>query len=165
MSPATLDCVYADEMVTATDLNRQSGLILDKASKHPVTITRDGVAFALLRRDQMLQLTTKAKFNQDFVETLVAITVLLTGQKLGFENPYGWLSVFDREELHDFIQEVMEAYRLTDCTKELPNTVNAIIHEWHESAIAIASPELAAAFSDDDESAELPLTEPTTCTV
>ncbi|MEH1820488.1 MAG: hypothetical protein V7L31_15655 [Nostoc sp.] len=34
----------------------------------------------------------------------------------------------------------------------------AIIHEWHESAVAIASPELAAAFSA--ETNEVALTKP-----
>ncbi len=36
--------------------------------------------------------------------------------------------------------------------------IEAIIHEWLESAIAIASPELAAAFSAETD--EVPLTVP-----
>ncbi|MDB9383789.1 hypothetical protein PN465_16425 [Nodularia spumigena CS-584] len=35
---------------------------------------------------------------------------------------------------------------------------DAIIHEWRESAIAIASPDLAAAFNDQTD--EIPLTQP-----
>ncbi|MEA5583712.1 hypothetical protein VB620_20510 [Nodularia harveyana UHCC-0300] len=36
--------------------------------------------------------------------------------------------------------------------------IDAIIHEWHESAIAISSPELAAAFNGQAD--EIPLTQP-----
>lgn len=34
-------------IITATELNRQPGTVLDKASTHPVTITRGDRAFAL----------------------------------------------------------------------------------------------------------------------
>ncbi|MDF5740196.1 MULTISPECIES: hypothetical protein [unclassified Nostoc] len=38
--------------------------------------------------------------------------------------------------------------------------IDAIIHEWHESAVAIASPELAVAFSAETD--EIPLKSPST---
>jgi hypothetical protein len=68
------------------------------------------------------------------------------GQKIGYEHPCGWLSVFDADELQEFIKEVSEAFRLTDTSNEAWDLIDATIHEWHESAIAITSPDLAAAF-------------------
>ncbi|MDB9342035.1 hypothetical protein PN456_00115 [Nodularia spumigena CS-586/05] len=61
-------------------------------------------------------------------------------------------------ELQDFIKEVSEAFRLTDTSNEAWDVIDAIIHEWRESAIAIASPDLAAAFNDQTD--EIPLTQP-----
>ncbi|MFN7413989.1 MAG: hypothetical protein ACK5RT_08790 [Dolichospermum sp.] len=51
-----------------------------------------------------------------------------------------------------------EAFRLTDTSNQAWDLIDAIIHEWKESAIAISSPELAAAFNDETE--EIPLTPP-----
>ena len=81
-------------------------------------------------------------------EVLSVAFGLLLGQKIGDEHPYGWLSVFDADELQEFIKEVSEAFRLTDTFNEAWDLIDAIIYEWHESAIAISSPELAAAFND-----------------
>jgi glucose-6-phosphate 1-dehydrogenase len=68
------------------------------------------------------------------------------------------LSVFDADELQDFIKEVSDTFRLTDTCNQAWDLIDAIIHEWHESAIAINSPELAAAFNDETE--EISLTPP-----
>jgi hypothetical protein len=76
---------------------------------------------------------------------------LLLGQKIGYEHPYGWLSVFDADELQEFIKEVSEAFRLTDTSNEAWNLIDATIHEWHESSTAIISHELAAAFNDENK--------------
>lgn len=56
------------------------------------------------------------------------------------------MSIFDADELQEFIKEESEAFRLTDTSNEAWDLIDAIIYEWHESAIAIISPELAAAF-------------------
>jgi hypothetical protein len=66
--------------------------------------------------------------------------------EIGYEHPYGWLRVFDGDELQDFIKELSEAFRLTDTSNQAWDLIDDIIHEWHESSIAILSPELAAAF-------------------
>ncbi|BAZ84772.1 hypothetical protein [Dolichospermum compactum] len=47
--------------------------------------------------------------------------------------------------MQEFIKEVSEAFRLTDTSNEAWDLIDAIIHEWHESAVAITSPDLAAA--------------------
>jgi hypothetical protein len=53
---------------------------------------------------------------------------------------------------------VSEAFRLTDTSNQAWDLIDAIIHEWHESAIAITSPDLAEAFNDEAE--EISLTSP-----
>jgi hypothetical protein len=66
--------------------------------------------------------------------------------------------VFEEDDLQEFIKELSEAFRLIDSSTTAWEMIDAIIHEWHESAIAIASPELAAAFSAETD--EVPLTKP-----
>ena len=52
--------IYSDELISATELNRQPGRVLDIAQERPVTITRNDHAFALLRREQMAGLVKAA---------------------------------------------------------------------------------------------------------
>ncbi len=49
--------LFGDQLVTATELNRRSGAILDMALSKPVTITRNDQHFALLRRELVAQLS------------------------------------------------------------------------------------------------------------
>jgi hypothetical protein len=158
MYEGTLSNIFSDELITATELNRQPGRVLDKALEHPVTITRNDQSFALLRREEVTFLVKTATQSKTVFELLTVAFSLLLGKEIGFENPYGWLRVFDSDDLQDFIKEVSEAFRLIDSSSRTWNMIDAIIHEWHESAIAIASPELAAAFSDEID--EVPLTQP-----
>ncbi|WP_199317799.1 hypothetical protein [Richelia sinica] len=149
---------FSDELVTATELNRQPGKILDKAYERPITITRNDQFFALLRREDVGYLVKGINQSKAVFEVLSVAFRLLLSQEIGSEHPYGWLSVFDADELQDFIKEVSEAFRLTDTSNQAWDLIDAIIHEWKESAIAISSSELAAAFKD--ESDEMPLTPP-----
>jgi len=74
------------------------------------------------------------------------------------EHPYEWLTVFDSEELDELIEELLKAFS-EGMEKSDWKSLKAIIHEWHESAIAIKSQELAEAFASSTE--EVPLTPPT----
>ncbi|RAM50519.1 MAG: hypothetical protein C6Y22_16605 [Hapalosiphonaceae cyanobacterium JJU2] len=158
MSIGTFGNIYSDELITATELNRQPGRVLDKALKRPVTITRNDQSFALLRREEVTSLVKAATQSKAVFEALTVAFSLLLGKEISFEHPYGWLSVFDADELQEFIKELSEAFRLIDSSTTAWEMIDAIIYEWHESAIAIASPELAAAFSGETD--EVPLTKP-----
>jgi hypothetical protein len=46
----------------------------------------------------------------------------------------------------------MSAYRISDRQEQAWNELEAIIHEWYESALAISNPELEAAFSQTQKS-------------
>jgi hypothetical protein len=158
MSLAFLNNAYSDELISATELNRQSGRILDKAAERPVTITRNDQSFALLRREDMACLVKGIRQSNTIVEILLTALSLLRGNDISSENPYAWLKVFDSDEIQNLIDEVMKAFRLTTVSDNAWDLVDSIIHEWHESAIAISSPELAAALNDETD--EIPLTRP-----
>ena len=150
--------IYSDELITATELNRQPGRVLDKALEHPVTITRNDQSFALLRRENVAAFVKAAQRSKEIVELLSTAFRLLLKQKISTEHPYGWLLVFDSDELNEFIDEVTQAYHLVDLDEKAWNELDAIIYEWHESALAISNPELRAAFSQisDEEIALSP---------
>jgi hypothetical protein len=160
MSLAIFSNAYSDELITATELNRQPGRILDKACERPVTITRNDQSFALMRREDAAYLVKGITQSKAVIEMLSVAFSLRLGKEIGSEHPYGWLRVFDVDDLQDLIKEVTEAFCLTDISNNAWDLIDAIIHEWHESAIAISSPELAAAFSAETD--EVPLTKPST---
>jgi hypothetical protein len=156
----TFGNIYSDELITATELNRQPGRVLDKALERPVTITRNDQSFALLRREEVTFLVKAATQSKAVFEALTVAFSLLLGKEIGFKHPYGWLSLFEEDDLQDFIKELSEAFRLIDSSTTAWEIIDAIIHEWHESAVAIASPELADAFSAETD--EVPLKPPST---
>ncbi|MEH2258140.1 hypothetical protein [Nostoc sp.] len=160
MSIGTFGNIYSDELITATELNRQPGRVLDKALERPVTITRNDQSFALLRREEVTFLVKAATQSKAVFEALTVAFSLLLGKEIGFEHPYGWLSVFEKDDLQDFIKELSEGFRLIDSSTTAWEIIDAIIHEWHESAVAIASPELTDAFSAETD--EVPLKSPST---
>ncbi|NWF59556.1 MAG: hypothetical protein HXY43_09725 [Fischerella sp.] len=154
-----MNTIYSDELITATELNRQPGRVLDKALEHPVTITRNDQSFALLPRENVAAFVKAAQRSKEIVELLSTAFRLLLKQKIGTEHPYGWLIVFDEEELNEFINEVTQAYRLVDLYEKAWDELDAIIHEWYESALAISNPELRAAFSQISDE-EIALSQP-----
>ncbi|MBW4635161.1 MAG: hypothetical protein KME30_25685 [Iphinoe sp. HA4291-MV1] len=161
MAMGVMNTIYSDELITATELNRQPGRVLDKALEHPVTITRNDQSFALLPRENVALFVKAAQRSREIVELLNTAFRLLLKQKIGTEHPYGWLEVFDSDELNEFIDEIMSAYRSVDLSEKAWDELDAIIHEWHESALAISNPELEAAFSlHSDELEEIALSQP-----
>lgn len=160
MTSAILSSIYSDDLVTATDLNRQPGRILDKALDNPVTITRNDQFFALLRREEVTSLAKATQHSKIVIEILSTAYRLLLGREVGCEHSFYWLKVFDQGELQEFIDEIQKTYYSATLCARRWDELDATIHEWHESALAIASPEVAIAFSDKFD--EVPLTQPIT---
>ena len=107
---------------------------------------------------QTLQLSdreTSAVKDKETGKELIGIAEKLRlGEEIGSDHAFGWLRVFDSEELAELIAETEEAISEANVDE-----LDAVIYEWHESAIAIKSPELAEAFSDKIEE-EVLLTNP-----
>jgi hypothetical protein len=150
--------VYSDRLITATELNRQPGRVLDLAWEHPVTITRNDKHFALLPREDMACLVKAATQTKVAFEMINIAYRLRLGEPINCDHAYGWLKVFDNEELSELIAEVESAFKIGS-KAGVWDALEGVIHEWHESAIAVQSSELAEAFSDKDD--EVPLTQPT----
>ena len=139
MAFSTATDIFSDAIVTAKELNRQPGRILDLALEGPVTITRNSEAFALLPRENVTSLIQAAKAAGLAFETTTIAHRLIAGEALPPDHPYAWLGDFDRDDLNDFIKDVTHTF---EQFSGLPNAwfeVDGVIHEWHESALVYAS--------------------------
>lgn len=149
--------VFQDEVVRATDLNRSSGEVLNKASKRPVTIVRNDEAFALMRRE--LAASWRQEANYAFYLAEVMWSALNRSIKLGPE--FQWISAFDDEDRQVMATELMEAYR--KATRDGSwGDLEATIHEWSESGWAALNPEIREAFDCSSEAVPLPSKSPVT---
>lgn len=141
--------IFSDAIVTAKELNRQPGRILDLALEGPVTITRNSETFALLPREDVTSLIQTAKVAGLAFETTTIAYRLMEGEKLAQDHPYAWLMGFDRDDLKDFVSDVSGTFHRFS---GLPNAwfeVNGVIHEWHESALVKASGVLYEIYAKD----------------
>lgn len=140
--------VYSDCLITSSELNRRPGQVLDVALTTPVTITRNNDSFALLKRELMANMA-KGIEQMNQVNQLVYVVYRLTsGQEIESKNEFKWIEEFDGEERAELVNEVYSALNSAKSTGDW-DEVAAVIHEWYESAIAIASEELSEAFSQN----------------
>ncbi len=139
---------YSDEVILATELNRRSGQVLDRAYQSPITIQRNDQSFALLRRDQIAALIHHAHSLSFALQAIASATALIQDRPISTED-FAWLRAFDLEELQEFLQELLTA------SEQSTEAIDATIHEWQESAIAIQSPILAEAFNAETEDVDL----------
>ncbi len=107
-------------------------------------------------KSQETRKANKANKANDLSSPIGIVEQLRSGEEISADHPYGWLRVFDSEELADLLEETQEALSQPDALDEL----DAVIYEWHESAIAIESPELAEAFLSNEFEEEVMLTKP-----
>jgi hypothetical protein len=146
--------LFQDEVFSSTDLNRRAGEVLDHATKHPVTISRNKEQFALLKREQAAGLI---KVAQQFEPTLELIAGALSAVE-GKELPpsVAWMRAFDTDDLRKMMREIVVAS--IDALQETGDwdRVNAIIHEWHESALVVTSGVLDAAMKSPADESRLP---------
>ncbi len=139
---------YSDEVILATELNRRSGQVLDRAYQAPVTIQRNDQSFALLRRDQIAALIHHAHSLSRALQAIATGTALLQNRPISTED-FAGLRAFDPEELQEFLQELLTA------SEQSTEAIETTLHEWQESAIAIQSPLLTEAFSAETDEVDL----------
>jgi hypothetical protein len=146
--------LFADEVYSSTDLNRRAGEVLDHARKRPVTISRNKELFALLKREHAAKLIKASRQFEPTLEMVVGVLNVVEGQ----EPPasLAWLKAFDAAELRDMIREVLAASVAALHETGDWDSVNAIVHEWRESALAAISGVLDGAMKSLADEAPLP---------
>jgi len=159
MSFTGLANIETDELIPASELNHQAERILDIAWKHPVTITRNEQSFALLRRDDITWMVNAAAVSKNVLEIINFAYKLRLGEHISSSHPLAWLKAFDNEELGELIVEIISLFQNVQSEIGDWDILNAVIHEWYESALAIQNPEIARALFHG-EIDEVPLTPP-----
>lgn len=139
------NAIYSDCIVTSSELNRRSGQILDTALTTPVTITRNNDSFALVKRDVMTRMANETYQMDCFIELTSVLRRVNSGQTIEQNNGFKWVEEFDSEERSELLEEIYSALEKTKSVDDWSYVQNTI-HEWRESAIAIASEELGEAF-------------------
>ena len=139
MAFSTTTDIFSDAIVTAKELNRQPGRILDLALESPVTITRNSETFALMPREDVTSLIQSAKVARLVVEATTIAHQLIRGKKVSVDHPYAWLMDFDRDDIEDFAESITSTFYRFSGSPEAWDEVDAVIFEWHESALINAS--------------------------
>ena len=65
--------------------------------------------------------------------------LLMQGETVETENPYGWLKTFDTDDLKDFVEEVRSIVHQFEGSPQAWEEIDALVYEWHESALVISS--------------------------
>jgi hypothetical protein len=150
--------VFDDVIVSATTLNRHSGEVLDQALEKCVTIMRNEQAFALLRRDQAAEMTALLRSAQRLLDLFHAIERARSGAALEPADEFEWIAAFGLDDIKNMAEEVYAAFARARRGEVQLEELDAVIHEWQESAWAMRSPDVRAAFNAVDD--EVALTEP-----
>jgi prevent-host-death family protein len=155
MPASVLEGIFGDDMVTATDLNRRAGEVLNRARLNPVTISRNNEQFALMPREQVAQLIKGYACLRRSVDLIGAAWKC----SLNAQVPASceWLAAFDEEDLQEMAREILSAIERSADSGDWAK-VDSVIHEWRESASAIASGVLKEAISSETD--ETPIEPP-----
>ena len=156
MAAIATDGLFSDAVFTATELNRRGGAILDRARRGPVTISRNNEQFALLRREQAAKLVGTVSRILRSVALLSEAHAAIAGGPTS--EPFKWLEVYEKDDLQKLFSEVLAA-TLKAASGECDwDDVDALIHEWRESAAIAKSGVLDNAMFAPSE--EVPLEHP-----
>ena len=141
--------LYGDLVFSSTDLNRKSAEILNSARHRPVTISRNGEQFALLRREQaaaLFQSVTGLKGGM-----ALAIAVVCSAQSEALPLEYRWIEALDLEDRRAMCREVLEASLRASQGEIDWSEVDDVIHEWRETGLVSESGVLDLALKSPEE--------------
>ncbi|MEP6540416.1 MAG: hypothetical protein ABJF23_34135 [Bryobacteraceae bacterium] len=123
--------LFQDEVIRATELNRTSGEILNKAARAPITIVRNDEMFALMRREVAAEWRREASSAVHMAEIIFAAMA----NSPSVPPEHQWINAFDKEQKAEMASELIEAYRKA-IREERWEEFDAILHEWSESGWA-----------------------------
>lgn len=150
---ATAVALYGDQVFSSTDLNRRSAEILNSARNRPVTISRNGEQFALLRREQAAELFQSVTGLKGGMALAIAVVCSAQNEALPFE--YEWIKALDLEDRRTMCREVMETCLRASQGEVDWAEVDAVIHEWRETGLVTQSGVLDSARKSPEDHVRL----------
>lgn len=122
-------------VVKPTDLNRRSGEILERAARYPVLIARGDDPLVLARHEWVSTLLGSEARAELLAELSGYLTRRMTGERTDEGGRFDWLNAFDDLEVREFVGELRATIRDIQAGKLEPDLIDALLHEWRESAI------------------------------
>jgi hypothetical protein len=137
--------LFGDQVFSATDLNRRGGEVLNRARTHPVTISRNNEQFALVRREYAAGLVSAVSHLSNVLSLTRSVHAVLADKPVA--ESMSWIKAFDAEDLSGMVDEITAA---TDTALDTGDwePLDALMHEWRESAFAISSGVLKDAMNE-----------------
>lgn len=151
--------LFSDEVFSSIDLNRRSAEVLNHARKNPVTIARNNERFALIRREQAASLVKGLTQMMEVMQLAQGVVALRKNDPDSVPPGVAWIRAFDEEDRLSMLTEVFAACAQAS-TDDGWEEVEALVHEWYESAIVVETGVLREAMESDPD--EQPLTDPST---
>lgn len=122
-------------IVKPTDLNRRSGEILERASRQPVLVSRGDDSLVLARHDLISRLIDSESQADLLADLVTYLTRRHAGARHDAGGAFDWLSAFDDRDVEGFVNELRATVRDVHAGTVAPESVENVIHEWHESSI------------------------------
>lgn len=154
--PLTHTSVLEDPVFNSTTLAKQTSMVLDQADKGVVTITRNNEAYAIFNREQASWLVKANKYLGEACYVLAAGGQCLSDSAVDQENPCQWVASIDTKHLKEMLTEITSILAKAASDDSQLEELDAVIYEWHRSAIAAADSDLRTAFQALNEAIPLP---------
>jgi hypothetical protein len=129
------------EIYQPSDLNRRGRAILDTARRSRARIRdKDGLSLLVLPEEQVERLETIARYalNLLALERALEGTDVALSTRVG-ELEWGWLYVFDADDLHTFASEIRQAL-LLGSREDRSDLLDDVLHGWRITAQTLDDP-------------------------
>lgn len=134
-----------EDLGTASELQKHTKAMLDRASRHPVSIPRE-------RKGDAITLVNRALWHQalsamEETKTLAAVALLLSDtlkhlEQRRYPSDLAWLTEFDEDDLQEFFGEYAAAVMSAVTGTASWDTPTVVIEQWRRSAALLQNPEL-----------------------
>jgi len=141
-----------EHLTTVTEFNKSPSGWLTEAATKTVTITRPKQAdITLISRDRWQD----ASISKSWLVQLSAIVKFAVEKSMGVTNPnpslpskFSWLSLFDIEDLREFVDELSSTIQRVVQGLRPWDDVNTVVEEWRRSAIVLSDEDLTRRFQE-----------------
>jgi hypothetical protein len=145
-----------EDLGTASELQKHTKAMLDRASRHPVSIPRErkGDAITLVNRTLWHQALTA----MESMKTLAGVSLLVSdtlkhAEHRRYPSDLAWLADFDKDDLQEFFGEYASAVMGAVTGTRSWDTVEIVIEQWRRSAVVLQDEELRERLTREAENA------------
>src|ERR1035437_2866073 len=153
--------VATERIHQASDLNARCRQILDEAKREGLARLRDSDGTSIvIQPERELQRWARTEYILGVARSFLPIEAAVAEERLpkGIElGAWGWLSVLDSSDLHEFVDELRGA--LSEALGSLDDVqLKDVLAAWHETALVLGdelSREVLLGQSDEADFAEV----------